>query len=110
MQFHESQAYIEDGRMVVLRHDLPPGSFEVNANGEVLPIDGGDALLEKKALAHALWGPMTVRNKAYFSYRDERWPTGDLSTTRSLSATNSPEDDGQHAGGSLEDESTSSND
>jgi hypothetical protein len=110
MQFHESQAYVEDDRLVVLRHDLPPETFEVTESGDTLPVPDGDALLERKALAHALWGPMTVRNKAYFSHLDDRWPTGDVSGTRSLTATNTPEDDERSLGGSAEDEITSRND
>jgi phosphoglycerol transferase MdoB-like AlkP superfamily enzyme len=110
MQFHESQAYIEDGRMVVLRHDLPPETFDVTASGDAVRVRNGDASLEQKALAHALWGPMTVRDKAYFSYMDDRWPAGDLSTARSLSATNTPEQDERRHGGAPEDENTRSND
>jgi hypothetical protein len=30
----------------------------------------GDPALERKALAYALWGPMTIRNRAYFNYAD----------------------------------------
>lgn len=110
MQFHESQAYIENDRMVVLRHDLPPETFDVGTADDTVPIPGGDPALEQKALAHALWGPMTVRNKAYFSYRDDRWPKGDLTTGRSLTATNSPETDIQRADSAAQDERKQSND
>ena len=109
MQFHESQAYIEDDRMVVLRHDLPPETFEAAVSGEMMPLPGGDAMLEQKALAHALWGPMTVRNKAYFSHTDDRWPEGDITKARSLTATNSPETDIPRAKGAAEGEHTQSN-
>jgi hypothetical protein len=110
MQFHESQAYIEDDRMVVLRHDLPPETFDLSAADGIVPVPNGDPALEQKALAHALWGPMTVRNKAYFSYRDDRWPTGDVTRARSLTATNSPETDIPRADGAAQDERTQSND
>ena len=91
MQFHELQAYVEDQRMVVLRHDLPPETFEVTASGEMQQVREGDPALERKALAHALWGPMAIRQKAYFSYKDDRWPAGYVSKARSLSATNAHE-------------------
>ena len=110
MQFHESQAYIEDDRMVVLRHDLPPETFEANESGEMLPVANGDVVLEQKALAHALWGPMTIRDKAYFSYMDDRWPEGDISKARSLTATHSPETDIPRADGAAEGEHIQSND
>ena len=67
-QFFELQAYFEDGRKVVLQHDLDPRTFEVTPDGETVLIPEGDPALERKALAYALWGPMTIRNKAYFNY------------------------------------------
>jgi hypothetical protein len=33
-------------------------------------IPEGDPILERKALAYSLWGPMMIRNKAYFNYPD----------------------------------------
>ncbi len=72
MQFGELQAYLEDGRMVVLQHDLDPITFRVDADGQTELIPEGDRALEKKALAYALWGPMTIRNKAYYNYPANR--------------------------------------
>lgn len=70
MQFHELQAYLEGDRVVVLQHDLPAMAFEVTDDGEKTLIPEGDAPLERKALAYALWGPLAIREKLYFNYAD----------------------------------------
>jgi phosphoglycerol transferase MdoB-like AlkP superfamily enzyme len=72
MQFHAIQAYMEDGRVVVLQPDLKPSTFSVNSTGERVLIPGSHPALERKALAYALWGPTMIRNKAYFNYPDSR--------------------------------------
>jgi phosphoglycerol transferase MdoB-like AlkP superfamily enzyme len=72
MQFHELQAYLEGERMVVLQHDLAPRTFRIDATGDMNLLPEGDRMLERKALAYALWGPLTIRNKAYFNYVDAR--------------------------------------
>ena len=71
MQFWELQAYIEEGRKVVLQPDLDPVTFRVDPAGELEQIEEGDARLERKALAYALWAPLVIRNKAYFNYPDD---------------------------------------
>ncbi len=109
MQFHELQAYLEGDRMVILRHDLPPASFEIRRSEDVKPIPEGDPTLERKALAHALWGPMTIRDKAYFSHKDSRWPSFDSRSSRAIVGLNpgdttegpaDSEEGSAHAGGS----------
>ena len=70
MQFGELQAYLEEGRMVVLQHDLEPTTFRIDSAGEMELIPEGDPALERTALAYALWGPMAIRSKAYFNYSD----------------------------------------
>jgi phosphoglycerol transferase MdoB-like AlkP superfamily enzyme len=72
MQFNDLQAYMENDRIVVLRPDLEPTTFGVNSAGATVWIPEGDSELERKALAHARWGPMTIRNKAYYNYPDPR--------------------------------------
>ena len=72
MQFGELHAYLEEGRKVVLQHDLEPMTFSVDSTGEAVLIPQGDPELERRALAYALWGPMTIRNKAYFNVSDRR--------------------------------------
>ena len=69
MQHGEIQAYIQDDRMVILQHDLQPMTFNVDLTGiKAERIVEGDPALERKALAYALWGPMTIRNRAYFNH------------------------------------------
>jgi len=73
MQFGELQAYIEDGRMVVLQHNLEPMTFAIGPDGQMQLIPGGDAAKERRALAYALWGPMTIRTGAYLYQPQERF-------------------------------------
>jgi phosphoglycerol transferase MdoB-like AlkP superfamily enzyme len=70
MQFHVHQAYMEEGQVVVLRPDLKPTTFRVDSAGEMVLVPEGKPALERRALAYALWGPMMIRNKAYFNYPD----------------------------------------
>jgi len=72
MQFNGLQAYMEEGRVVVLQPDLEPMIYRSNAGGEMELIPEGEPALERKALAYSLWGPMTIRNRAYFNYPDTR--------------------------------------
>jgi hypothetical protein len=44
----------------------------MDERGEMVPVDDVPAGIEEKALAYALWGPMTIRNKAYFNYSNGR--------------------------------------
>jgi hypothetical protein len=80
MQFSELQVYMEEGRVVVLQPDLGPMTFRIDAAGELSQLADGEPALERKALAYALWGPMMIRNKAYFNYPD----TGHLDTAAGL--------------------------
>jgi phosphoglycerol transferase MdoB-like AlkP superfamily enzyme len=72
MQFAELHAYVEGAHKVVLQHDLSPITFGMDERGDMVPVDDVPAGIEEKALAYALWGPMTIRNKAYFNYSDSR--------------------------------------
>ncbi len=65
MQFNSLQAYIEDQVVVVLQPDLEPRSFRLQPGGEMILMDEGNKLLERKALAYALWGPLMINRKAY---------------------------------------------
>jgi phosphoglycerol transferase MdoB-like AlkP superfamily enzyme len=80
MQFSELQVYMEEGRVVVLQPDLGPIAFRIDAAGELIQLPDGEPALERKALAYSLWGPMMIRNKAYFNYPD----TGHLDTAAGL--------------------------
>jgi len=72
MQFGALHAYLEEGRMVVLQNDLEPVTFGIDSSGKAEPLPQGEPDLERKALAYALWGPITIRNKAYFNYKEDR--------------------------------------
>ena len=72
MQFNDLQAYMEEDRVVVLQPDLEPLTFGVDLAGEMKLIPEGVPELEHKALAYSRWGPMTIRNKAYYNYPDTR--------------------------------------
>jgi len=72
MQFSKLQAYMENDRVVVLQPDLEPTTFRTDSTGTMVVVPEGDRELERKALAHARWGSMTIRNKAYFNYPDAR--------------------------------------
>ena len=65
MQFYALQAYMEDDRVVVLQPDLEPRLFRRISAQEMIPATDADPELERRALAYALWGPMTIRRQAY---------------------------------------------
>ncbi len=65
MQFHANQAYIEGNRVVVLQPDLDPRAFELGPDSQMTLLPGGDRVIERKALAYALWGPLMIRTNAY---------------------------------------------
>ena len=65
MQFYAVQAYMEGERVVVLQPDLEPRLFRRISRQVMIPEADSDPELERKALAYALWGPMTIRQKTY---------------------------------------------
>jgi phosphoglycerol transferase MdoB-like AlkP superfamily enzyme len=65
MQFHDTQAWYEPGRVVTLQPNLPMQSFLYQAGGRLEPDLLPDEALMQRALAHALWAPMVIRDKAY---------------------------------------------
>lgn len=65
MQFHADQAWMEEDRIVVLRSDLEPISLLVEENGNVIEDPAPDPELVKRAVAHAQWGPLMIKRRAY---------------------------------------------
>jgi phosphoglycerol transferase MdoB-like AlkP superfamily enzyme len=65
MQFHNLQGWLVEGRLVVLQPGLPPKHFFHQPGKALKPDPDGDEELERNALAHALWAPLMIRNKAY---------------------------------------------
>lgn len=93
MQFGELHAYLKNDRMVVLQNDLAPMTFAVDASGDMKLIPNGDSAAEREALAYALWGPMTVRNRAYFTYPAERYTGSGPEAFPGLTTRRDEEDD-----------------
>jgi len=65
MQFNNIQAWMVPGKVVVLQPELPMESFLYEPGGRLRPDPDPDPELMQSALAHALWPPMMIRNKAY---------------------------------------------
>ena len=65
MQFHYNQAWIEEGRAVIFRPDLEPVSLRLGDNDQLLEDQNPDPDVLRRALAHALWGPLMIRMQAY---------------------------------------------
>lgn len=42
-------------------------TFRADASGEMVLLPEGNTDLERKALSHARWGPMTIENNGYSS-------------------------------------------
>ena len=65
MQVYEIQAWMEPGKVVVLQPNLPLKSFLYEPGGKLNPDPEPDQELMKRALAHALWPVLMIREKAY---------------------------------------------
>lgn len=65
IQFHDIQGWLEPGRVVVLQPNLPMQSYLYEPGGRLRPDPSPDRAMMQRALAHALWPPMTIKNKAY---------------------------------------------
>lgn len=71
MQYHDHQAFLEEGRVVVLRPDLPPLVGDWLAEEEVIRAREGDALadedLVRRAIAHSLFPQLAYQKGLYRS-------------------------------------------
>jgi len=65
MQFYGLQAYMEGDRVVVLQLDLEPMSFRRISPDRMIPDPQQDDALVQRALAHAHFGPLMIRQNAY---------------------------------------------
>ena len=65
MQFNDIQAWMVPGKVVILQHDLPMQIFSYQPGGKLVPDPQANRELKRQALAHALFAPMMIRNKAY---------------------------------------------
>lgn len=71
MQYAGNQAYMEEGRVVILTPGYPPQHyrFQDKQLSEATEPDPG---LEKKALAHSIWPSLAYRNRLYRSRDQEK--------------------------------------
>jgi phosphoglycerol transferase MdoB-like AlkP superfamily enzyme len=65
MQFHDIQAWMVPGKVVILQRNLPLQSFLYEPGGQLIPDPAPDKKLQQEALAHALWPSLIIRKKAY---------------------------------------------
>ena len=65
MQFHDIQGWLVDGRVVIMQHKIPATSYLYKPGGNLRPDPAPDPVLEKQALAHAIWPVMMIRKKIY---------------------------------------------
>ena len=65
MQFNDIQAWMVPGKVVILQHDLPMQTFSYQPGGKLVPDPQAGEGLKRQALAHALFAPLMIRNKAY---------------------------------------------
>ena len=65
MQFHDTQGWLVDDKVVILQPKLPLKSFIYEPGGVLKPDPEPDQALERQALAHALWPVIMIREKAY---------------------------------------------
>jgi len=65
MQYHDTQGWLVDGKVVIMQPRLPRKSFLYQPGGALRPDPDPDPELEREALAHALWPVIMIRDKAY---------------------------------------------
>jgi hypothetical protein len=65
MQFHDIQAWLVTGKVVILQPNLPIQSFLYEPGGKFTPDPAPDQALMQQALAHALWPAMMIKKNAY---------------------------------------------
>jgi len=65
MQYHDLQGWLVDGKVVIMQPKLPIQSYLYQPGGSLISDPAPDRALEQKALAHAKWPVMMIREKAY---------------------------------------------
>jgi phosphoglycerol transferase MdoB-like AlkP superfamily enzyme len=64
LQYNATQAYMAGNRVVILRKDLPPETFDYDGVSMLTPAEG-EATLTAAAIAHANWTSFTYERAAY---------------------------------------------
>jgi len=65
LQFHDTQGWMVDGKVVIMQRKLPIQTYLYQPGGNLRPDTEANKELEEQALAHALWPVMMIKNKAY---------------------------------------------
>jgi phosphoglycerol transferase MdoB-like AlkP superfamily enzyme len=65
LQFHDIQGWMVPGTVVIMQPNLPIQSYSYEPGSNLQPVTEPDAELEQRALAHALWPVMMIKNKSY---------------------------------------------
>ena len=65
MQFHDTQGWMVDGKVVIMQRKLPMQTYLYEPGGNLRPDPTANKELEQQALAHALWPVIMIKNKAY---------------------------------------------
>jgi len=65
LQFHDTQGWMVDGKVVIMQRKLPIQTYLYQPGGNLRPDTEANKELEQQALAHALWPVMMIKNKAY---------------------------------------------
>lgn len=65
MQYDQNQAYMQGNQVVVMQPNKPALQLSYDAQTELLSPSVLDPGLEKRALAHALWGSIAYKNGLY---------------------------------------------
>lgn len=65
MQFHDIQAWMVAGKVIIMQRNLPIESYLYEPGGSLRPDPAPDPELIQEALAHALWPPLMISKKAY---------------------------------------------
>ena len=65
MQYHDTQGWMVDGKVVIMQRKLPIQTYLYEPNGNLRLDPAANNALEQQALAHALWPVMMIKNKSY---------------------------------------------
>jgi arylsulfatase A-like enzyme len=64
LQYGDTQAYLEGGKMAILRKNLPPAVYDFDGRSTLTPAPL-DPELVADAIAHADWSSLTYEHSAY---------------------------------------------
>ncbi len=65
MQYNGTQAYMEDGRVVIMRKDLPITTYLYTDDRQLVEDPAGNMALVQRALSHANWTSLAYEHSLY---------------------------------------------